>query len=236
MRSASSSFWRQVLAHQQTIVTLRRRSRSGTARDLHRFPPADIRVKGAPQVVLLDLALIQRPPMVLVLADVKPRPGPGPAGGPAPRSNLGFTPVMHPVAREPALRPLSADGPRPSGRPRHGAAGQLSSRPSPRSSTALSGSTTTSTLPTSSRAAMNTRSRRSRSSLRKGRTRKIQTGHSLQPPHRALDRVKVRRSHPQRPRQQQQRGVLRPKVRTAMASRELVPPNLNARTVYADVA
>src|SRR5262249_6820607 len=39
---------------------------------LHRFPPADVGVEGAPQVVLEDLSLVQRPWMVFVLADVKP--------------------------------------------------------------------------------------------------------------------------------------------------------------------
>jgi hypothetical protein len=42
------------------------------ARDLYCFPPADVRVKGASQVVLEDLQFIERPGMVFVLADTKP--------------------------------------------------------------------------------------------------------------------------------------------------------------------
>jgi hypothetical protein len=42
------------------------------ARDLHRFPPANVGVKGASQVVLEDLFFVERPGMVFVLADVKP--------------------------------------------------------------------------------------------------------------------------------------------------------------------
>jgi hypothetical protein len=42
------------------------------ARDLHRFPPANMGVEGASQVVLEDLSFVERPPMVFVLADVKP--------------------------------------------------------------------------------------------------------------------------------------------------------------------
>jgi len=40
---------------------------------VHGFPPADVGVKGAAEVVLLHLGCIQQPAMVLVLADVKPR-------------------------------------------------------------------------------------------------------------------------------------------------------------------
>src|SRR5262249_55086984 len=43
-----------------------------TARDLGSFPPANVRVKRAPQVVLEDLSLVERPAMVFVLADVNP--------------------------------------------------------------------------------------------------------------------------------------------------------------------
>ena len=57
-----------------------------------------------------------------------------------------------------------------------------------------------------------------------------------QPPHRALDWAEVRCTHAQRPRQQQQRGVLGPKIRTAMASRDLVPPSLDARKLHAGLA
>jgi hypothetical protein len=42
------------------------------ARDVHGFPPANVRVKGAAQVVLEDLSFVKRPPIVFVLADVKP--------------------------------------------------------------------------------------------------------------------------------------------------------------------
>jgi hypothetical protein len=41
-------------------------------RNLHGFPPANVGVKSASQVVLEDLSFVERPPMVLVLTDVKP--------------------------------------------------------------------------------------------------------------------------------------------------------------------
>jgi hypothetical protein len=41
-------------------------------RDLHRFPPANVGVKDASQVILEDLSFVERPPMVFVLADVEP--------------------------------------------------------------------------------------------------------------------------------------------------------------------
>jgi len=41
-------------------------------RDLHRFPPANVRVKDASEVILEDLCFIERPAVVFVLADVKP--------------------------------------------------------------------------------------------------------------------------------------------------------------------
>ena len=40
--------------------------------DIEEVPPQDARVEGASEVVLVDLALVERPPVVLVLADVKP--------------------------------------------------------------------------------------------------------------------------------------------------------------------
>jgi hypothetical protein len=40
--------------------------------NLHRFPPADVRVQRSTQVVLIDLFLIQRPSVVLALADTHP--------------------------------------------------------------------------------------------------------------------------------------------------------------------
>jgi hypothetical protein len=42
------------------------------ARDVHRFPPANVGVKGASDAVLEDLSFVERPSMVLVLADVNP--------------------------------------------------------------------------------------------------------------------------------------------------------------------
>jgi hypothetical protein len=39
---------------------------------VHRFPPADVGVKRAAEVVLINLAFTQRPAMVLILAQVKP--------------------------------------------------------------------------------------------------------------------------------------------------------------------
>jgi hypothetical protein len=41
-------------------------------RNVHSFPPANVGVKGASQVVLEDLSFVERPPVVFVLADVKP--------------------------------------------------------------------------------------------------------------------------------------------------------------------
>src|SRR5262249_45311077 len=43
-----------------------------TARDVERFPPADTRVKDASEVVLVDLTIVERPTVMLGLADVKP--------------------------------------------------------------------------------------------------------------------------------------------------------------------
>jgi hypothetical protein len=43
-----------------------------TARDLHRFPPTNVGVKGTPKVVLINLVFVQRPSMVLILTDMKP--------------------------------------------------------------------------------------------------------------------------------------------------------------------
>ena len=42
------------------------------ARDVDRLPPADVRVKRATKVVLVDLAFVERPAMMLVLANVEP--------------------------------------------------------------------------------------------------------------------------------------------------------------------
>src|SRR5262249_17740207 len=44
----------------------------GFAGYVHCLPPADVGVQGAAQVVLVDLAFVQRPAVVFVLADVKP--------------------------------------------------------------------------------------------------------------------------------------------------------------------
>jgi hypothetical protein len=43
-----------------------------TARDIGRFPPTNVGVKRAPEVILINLTLIQRPSMVLILTDMKP--------------------------------------------------------------------------------------------------------------------------------------------------------------------
>jgi hypothetical protein len=40
--------------------------------NLHRFPPANVRVKDASKVILEYLSFVQRPPMVFALTDVKP--------------------------------------------------------------------------------------------------------------------------------------------------------------------
>jgi hypothetical protein len=42
------------------------------ARDVHRFPPANVGVKGASEVILEDLSFVERPSMMFVLADVNP--------------------------------------------------------------------------------------------------------------------------------------------------------------------
>jgi hypothetical protein len=42
------------------------------ARNIHRFPPTNVGVKGTSEMVLIDLPFVERPPMVLVLPDVKP--------------------------------------------------------------------------------------------------------------------------------------------------------------------
>ena len=57
-----------------------------------------------------------------------------------------------------------------------------------------------------------------------------------QPLDRALHGPKVRLSDLQRPRQQQQLGVLGLGVRTAMTSRQLVPAGLQTRTIDTGVA
>ena len=44
----------------------------GTSGNVHSLGPADVGVEGASQVVLIDLSFIERPTMVLVLADVEP--------------------------------------------------------------------------------------------------------------------------------------------------------------------
>src|SRR5262249_35057371 len=43
------------------------------AGDFYRFPPVDVRVQHASQVVLVDLIPVERPAVVLVLSQVKPR-------------------------------------------------------------------------------------------------------------------------------------------------------------------
>src|SRR5262249_33911438 len=52
----------------------------------------------------------------------------------------------------------------------------------------------------------------------------------------ALDRPEVGLAHPQRPRQQQQGGVLRAQVGAAMTGRHLVPASFDARALDARVA
>jgi hypothetical protein len=56
-----------------------------------------------------------------------------------------------------------------------------------------------------------------------------------QPLHRA-HRVKVGCLHWQRPREQQQSGVLGPKVCAAMTGRDLVAPDVDARALHAGIA
>ena len=64
----------QVLAHQRGQHQFGHLDElDGLAGYVHGFPPADVGVQGAAEVVLLDLAFVQRPAVVLVLADVKPR-------------------------------------------------------------------------------------------------------------------------------------------------------------------
>jgi hypothetical protein len=53
---------------------------------------------------------------------------------------------------------------------------------------------------------------------------------------RSLQRAEVRRFHLQRPRQEQQVGVLGTHVRTGMAGRNLVPPGVDAGSMDAGVA
>jgi hypothetical protein len=57
-----------------------------------------------------------------------------------------------------------------------------------------------------------------------------------QPFHGPAYRVEVRCSHPQRPRQQKERGVLRPKVPAAMPSGHLGPPHVDTGAEDAGVA
>jgi hypothetical protein len=44
----------------------------GAARNFHCLPPLDVRVECAAEVVLVDLVCVERPSVVLVLADVTP--------------------------------------------------------------------------------------------------------------------------------------------------------------------
>ena len=64
----------EVLAHEEhnrdPVADIGELDRS--AGDLHRLPPPDVGVKRAAQVILVDLCLVERPSVVLVLADVPP--------------------------------------------------------------------------------------------------------------------------------------------------------------------
>jgi hypothetical protein len=90
------------------------------------------------------------------------------------------------------------------------------------SPTALSGNTTTSTSSTSSRAAVRTRSTRSRSSRSEGTNSKNPNGSRIQPLHRSLHGAEVGLADPQRPRQQEQVDVLRPRVGPEVTGRYVI--------------
>ena len=106
--------FRQVLAHERDDRDLLAECQElhRPAWNLHRLPPPDVRVQGASEVVLVDLGLVERPPMVLVLADVKPLLA-GAIARPSAFSEPRVHARMHPVLPEAAPDAVSADGPRP---------------------------------------------------------------------------------------------------------------------------
>src|SRR5262249_4167550 len=70
------------------------------ARHFHCLPPANVGMKHATQVVLVDLAFVERPAVMFVLTEVEPRP----ASGGRRRLTLyehRVPAVVNPVGREP---------------------------------------------------------------------------------------------------------------------------------------
>src|SRR5215831_1148996 len=79
------------------------------ARDIHGFPPANVGVKCAAEMILVDLSFIERPAVVFVLADVKPLLA-GRGRQRSPFFKCWIQAHVHPVARElPRLRWALAD-------------------------------------------------------------------------------------------------------------------------------
>ena len=191
------------------------------ARDLHRLPPADVRVQRAAEVVLVDLGLIERPTVVLSLADVHPvLVGVDGRGAPSCR---GTAPVRPRGWRTPVISPNT---------PCRASSASRSSISD--SSMALSGQdddVDAADLVASPRRASGPRGRGR--ALPTARTRR--TAGLLA---RATDpgtRVEVRFSNPQRPGQQQvvDPAIVRP---GRAGGRHLVPPSLDAGAVRGGVA
>jgi hypothetical protein len=73
MTSATSSCARSSHTRETTVISSPTWTKlNRTTRDVHRLQPPDIRMESAPEVVLVYLCFVERPSVMLVLADVKP--------------------------------------------------------------------------------------------------------------------------------------------------------------------
>ena len=224
----------QVLAHQRGQHEFGHFDEvDGLAGYVHGLPPADMRVKGSAEVVLLDLVFVQRPAVVLVLADVKPRFMPlvrqqptflesgveahvQPVAGELTRLPGGLAhpghQLDHPVAVQQRFEGVDLVL-------RDGALGQHDDIDTAR---LLAGG--------------------DQHTIQQvqiepfGRGELEESIRVLGRPQHRAHRVKVGCLHAQRPGQQQQVGVLGAKIGTAMAGRDLVPAGVDAGALHAGIA
>jgi hypothetical protein len=203
------------------------------AGNLHRLPPLDIRMQDSAQVILEDLTLIQRPPVMLVLPDVKPRPRCG-----RHRSTLlkaWIDSPVQPVARQPAgLRAALADArikePHPMAIEQ-----SLQRADLVLADRALGQHDHIDAVDLLASSDQNPVQQVQIQSLRGGKLEEA-IGFLGQPLHRPGHRAEVRLSDPHRPRQQQQVRELRGDICTAVAGGHLVPAGRNPRSLHARVA
>jgi hypothetical protein len=205
-----------------------------SARHIHCFHPANVRVEGAAQVVLIDLCFVERPRVVFVLANVKPAFAGWGRGLYAFLESRAHANV-HPVAAESLrLRWTPTDAGDES---RHAVMIQngletIDLALVDRVLREYHGIDTADLVPGGD----NHATHQVEVELFRGRELKAPKGLLRQPLHGPLNGAEVGFSHSQRPGQQQEIDVVGLRIRAAVTGWQFMPQGLHAWTMHARVA